>query len=93
MFGPFIELVADAIDLSATILVLLALWEGRSAPGRTAVLRWLGVKARPESVLAVDDFLRQAQRSRSAPAGPLSATPVLVRPVSADPVAQGPGPR
>jgi hypothetical protein len=63
MLEPFLELLADAADTTATIIVLLALWEGRTARGRNVRMRWFGIRTTNRRI-GVDDFLRAAWRAR-----------------------------
>ena len=41
MLEPFLELMLDATDTALTVIVLLALWEGRTARGRFTLAHWL----------------------------------------------------
>ena len=59
MFGPFLELIVNAVDTAATVVVLLALWDGRSARGGR-LLRWLGGQA-AGTESDVEGFLRKAR--------------------------------
>jgi hypothetical protein len=59
MLEPFLELMLDATDTALTVIVLLALWEGRTVRGSQLVARWLG---KVESGRDIDGFLRDARR-------------------------------
>jgi hypothetical protein len=59
MLEPFLHLMLDGIDVAATVLFLLALWDGRQT-------RWFGTPC-PSPVRANDDvmhFLAQARQVR-----------------------------
>lgn len=74
MLEPFLELMVNAVDTAATVVVLLALWEGRIAGGR--IRRFFGIKdARGKG--DVDRFLSEARRSRGGDSsvGALPAAP------------------
>jgi hypothetical protein len=70
MFEPFLELMADAVDTTATLMAILALWQGRPVRCKEMVARWLGM--RPAARLDdVEDFVREARRVRASPASHL----------------------
>ncbi|HSA82542.1 MAG TPA: hypothetical protein VLE23_17125 [Geminicoccaceae bacterium] len=58
MFEPLLELMLDAIDTGLTVVVLLALWDGRAARASRALARWL---RRIEKASDLDGFLRDAR--------------------------------
>jgi hypothetical protein len=59
MLEPFLELMLDAVDTALTVVVLLALWEGRTARGSRLLARWLGNGAKASDL---ERFLRDAGR-------------------------------
>ena len=59
MLEPFLELMLDATDTALTVIVLLALWEGRTAGGRQLLAQWLR-KGGARSDL--EGFVRDARR-------------------------------
>ncbi len=73
MFESFLELVVNAVDTAATVVVLLALWEGRV---RGPIGRWLGMGAAGRG-RDVDHFLHEVRRfaPRQAGHGAYSALP------------------
>ena len=79
MFEPFLELMMNAVDLAATLIVLLALWEGRTARGVGRIGRWLGIR----SGIAggdIDRFLHEARRFAPEPGGKVRSSLRLPRP-------------
>jgi hypothetical protein len=61
MLEPFLELMMNAVDLAATLIVLLALWEGRTARGIGLIGRWLGMPSAAGGG-DVDRFLHEVRR-------------------------------
>jgi hypothetical protein len=59
MLEPFLELMLDATDTALTVIVLLALWEGRTARGSQLFTRWF---RKVEKRRDIDGFLRDARR-------------------------------
>ena len=59
MLEPFLELMLDATDTALTVIVLLALWEGRTARGRFTLAHWLRKTERGSDL---ETFLRDARR-------------------------------
>jgi hypothetical protein len=59
MLEPFLELMLDATDTALTVIVLLALWEGRTARGRRLLAQLL---RKSESKSDLEGFVRDARR-------------------------------
>jgi hypothetical protein len=59
MLEPFLELMLDATDTALTVIVLLALWEGRTARGRQLLAQLL---RKSESKSDLEGFVRDARR-------------------------------
>jgi hypothetical protein len=59
MLEPFLELMLDATDTALTVIVLLALWEGRTARGSQLLARWLRKSERKSDL---EGFVRDARR-------------------------------
>jgi hypothetical protein len=59
MLEPFLELMLDATDTALTVIVLLALWEGRTARGRHLLAQWLRKSDRKSDL---EGFVRDARR-------------------------------
>jgi hypothetical protein len=59
MLEPFLELMLDATDTALTVIVLLALWEGRTARGRQLLAQWLRKSDRTSDL---EGFVRDARR-------------------------------
>lgn len=59
MLEPFLELMLDATDTALTVIVLLALWEGRTARGRQLLAHLL---RKSESKSDLEGFVRDARR-------------------------------
>lgn len=70
MFEPFLELMADAVDTTATLLAVLALWQGRPVRCKEMVARWLGMRPATR-LIEVEDFVREARRVGASPASHL----------------------
>ena len=60
MFEPFLDLMADAADTTATLLALLAIWQGRAVRCKEILARWLGLRP-VERRVEVEDFVRKAR--------------------------------
>jgi hypothetical protein len=61
MFESIWGLLLDAADVTATVTVLVALWEGRIGYGSERLFDWLGVRGGRRDC-DVDDFLREVRR-------------------------------
>ena len=79
MLEPFLELMVNAVDTAATVVVLLALWEGRRAGSR--IRHFFGIRD-ARATGDVDGFLSEARRSRgkdpfgsALPAAPMDTEP------------------
>ena len=59
MLEPFLELMLDATDTALTVVVLLALWEGRTARGRQLLAQLLRKSERRSDL---ESFVRDARR-------------------------------
>jgi hypothetical protein len=59
MLEPFLELMLDATDTALTVIVLLALWEGRTARGRQLLAQLLRKSERRSDL---ESFVRDARR-------------------------------
>jgi hypothetical protein len=59
MLEPFLELMLDATDTALTVMVLLALWEGRTAGGRQFFAHWL---RKGGATGDLEGFVRDARR-------------------------------
>ena len=59
MLEPFLELMLDATDTALTVVVLLALWEGRTARGRQLLAHLLRKSERNSDL---EGFVRDARR-------------------------------
>ena len=65
MFDALAGLLLDAADITATVTVLVAVWEGRISYGSDQLRAWFGLEATKRDC-DVDDFLREV-RQRSWP--------------------------
>jgi S-adenosylmethionine:diacylglycerol 3-amino-3-carboxypropyl transferase len=59
MLEPFLELMLDATDTALTVIVLLALWEGRTARGRQLLAQLLRKSDRTSDL---ESFVHDARR-------------------------------
>jgi hypothetical protein len=59
MLEPFLELMLDATDTALTVIVLLALWEGRTARGSQLLAQLLRKSERKSDL---EGFVRDARR-------------------------------
>ena len=95
MLGPVLDLMLNAIDMAATVVVLLALWDGRKVDIRARLIAWL--RGTPGRGTSVERFIASARaaariessrRASGVPARQTGPDPtLLVRPPAAD----GPG--
>ena len=64
MLGPVFDLMLDAADLAATVVVLLALWDGRKLDVRTRLIAWLSGPPVPGA--NVEQFIARARAAAVA---------------------------
>ena len=71
MLGPVFDLLLDAVDMAMTVLVVLALWDGRKPEVRSRIAGWLTGPRAKESVEEFAARARAARASRLEPARPV----------------------
>lgn len=64
MFGPVLDLMLDAADMTVTVVTLIALWSGRTSDIRIRLMAWLS--GRPARAAEVEEFIARA-RSAAMP--------------------------
>lgn len=82
LLEPILELMLDAVDMSMTIVLLLALWDGRNPDFRRRAIEWLtGREAAPDPV---QQFLAAARDARAGALGTRTATTLALGSPPAD---------
>jgi len=76
MLGPVLDLLLDAVDMAMTVLVVLALWDGRKPEVRSRIAGWLaGPPRRGPSQLA----RCRSEARRATTALPVACHPTRLR--------------